>query len=438
MKINISRSELSQSAVILLLIFNIVIGSISNYSASSLILKIISSALLLIALYIQFYTNDIPVFQFLKSKQVLKLFYVLLIIIIYLSATLLYTSNPGYGLYKIINIILNAGPNVLAAYILLSANKLFILNKIITFSTIIIVSLLILILLLQPFDHSTIYKFSPGRWSHSIIGRISSFITLIILLFTLIQTESKKIIFYSLVYGAGVYLTYLTGLRSAFIGLIILSIIALALKYFYVLRTVSTIHASESEDHTFDSHIHSESTLTPAGRYFSSISIILILSIVFLVIMFAPSEFQSGKRFENLTKVENLDFGKDDAILVRLMSYELSLDIIKEHLLLGIGFGGFNGYNNIEWTRTGKYPHNIILELLSELGIVGLLFFSAILFITIKAIVKSGLPTIAIYFILIPLLFSIWLAMWAKDLSTQSFLWLFLAAYGAKGKELNE
>ena len=146
MKINISRSELSQSAVILLLIFNIVIGSISNYSASSLILKIISSALLLIALYIQFYTNDIPVFQFLKSKQVLKLFYVLLIIIIYLSATLLYTSNLGYGLYKIINIILNAGPNVLAAYILLSANKLFILNKIITFSTIIIVSLLILIL----------------------------------------------------------------------------------------------------------------------------------------------------------------------------------------------------------------------------------------------------------------------------------------------------
>ena len=423
MKINISRSDLSQSAVILLLIFNTVIGSISSYSAASLILKIISSAFLLIALYFQSYFNRIPVFPFLKSKSLLKIFYVLFLIIAYLAATLLYTSNLGYGLYKIINIIINVLPNVIAAYILLSANKLFILNKIITFSTIIIVSLLILILLLQPFDQSTIYKFSPGRWSHAIIGRLTSFITLIILLFSLIQFELKKNIFYSFVYGAGVYLTYLTGLRSAFIGLIIFSIITLILKFIYSFRTPS--------------HNHTTSQSSWPSSYFSGSFTIIILALVFILIMFAPSEFQSGKRFENLTKVENLEFGKDDAILVRLMSYELSLDIIKEHLLLGTGFGGFNGYNNIEWTRIGKYPHNIILEILSELGIVGLLFFSTLLFITIKSIIKTGFSTIVIYYILITFLFSIWLAMWAKDISTQSFLWLFLAFLPASSYKNN-
>lgn len=437
MKSIITKNYLTETALLVSLIANTVVSGISNNTSTSLMLKIISSSVLLMLLYLHLLLNQIPVISFIKSKQLNRILIVMLFVIAYLALTLLYSSNPVYGFNKILNILISVIPGVIVVYFFFYGNNANALNKIITISSFIIIVLLMLVLWLQPFDHSTIYKFSPGRWSHSIVGRISSFITLILLLFTLVQTDSKKIIKYSLVYGAGLYLTYLTGLRSAFIGLIIFSIIALALKYYYVLRTASTNLAAESEDNTFDSQIDSVSTLTPAGSYFSTIFIIIILSIVFLLIMIAPAELQSGKRFENLTKVENLDFGNDAAILVRLMSYELSIEIIKEHPMLGIGFGGFNGYNNIEWTRTGKYPHNIILEILSELGIVGLVFFSAFLFITIKSIVKSGLSTIAIYSILITFLFSIWLAMWAKDLSTQSFLWLYFAAYGAKSKALN-
>ena len=59
---------------------------------------------------------------------------------------------------------------------------------------------------------------------------------------------------------------------------------------------------------------------------------------------------------------EGLEFEGDHAIHSRLDSWRLSRDIIQEHLIAGVGFGGFNGYNNIEWTKIIKYPHNIFLR----------------------------------------------------------------------------
>ena len=56
--------------------------------------------------------------------------------------------------------------------------------------------------------------------------------------------------------------------------------------------------------------------------------------------------------------------------------WELSWEMIKEYPLLGTGLGGFKGYKNIEWTRVIEYPHNIILEMTAEGGVVGLLVLS--------------------------------------------------------------
>ncbi|MBK7630198.1 MAG: hypothetical protein IPJ23_05785 [Ignavibacteriales bacterium] len=192
MKSNITKNYLTETALLVSLIANTVVSGISNNTSTSLMLKIISSSVLLMLLYLHLLLNQIPVISFIKSKQLNRILIVMLFVIAYLALTLLYSSNPVYGFNKILNILISVIPGVIVVYFFFYGNNANALNKIITISSFIIIVLLMLVLWLQPFDHSTIYKFSPGRWSHSIVGRISSFITLILLLFTLVQTDSKK------------------------------------------------------------------------------------------------------------------------------------------------------------------------------------------------------------------------------------------------------
>jgi O-antigen ligase len=155
------------------------------------------------------------------------------------------------------------------------------------------------------------------------------------------------------------------------------------------------------------------------------------------LIYFTPQGFSTAQRISNLVKIEYLGFGDDAAIITRVGSYKLSWQMFTERPLIGYGFGSFNGYNNIEWTTIQKYPHNIFLEILSEMGLIGALIFGIIFYQIIRSIYnlefriynsKSNLQPPPSH-LLILLAFSLWMAMFSKDISTQGFLWLFLAAY---------
>lgn len=62
--------------------------------------------------------------------------------------------------------------------------------------------------------------------------------------------------------------------------------------------------------------------------------------------------------------------------------YEESISMIKEKPILGHGINGFS-------IRTGEvYPHNIILEMMNDIGIFGALFFIVFLFYSIYLIVS--------------------------------------------------
>ena len=305
-------------------------------------------------------------------------------------------------------------------YLLTFTEKETIKNYLLTVIIIVIILTLIAVIIFHPFDHSTIYQFTPKRWSHVFVGRLISFLTLIIFLFFISAKNSGRILIYSTVFVAGVYVTYLTGLRSAFLGLLICSLIIFF--WFYFQKQLNIKHL------------------------FSFVLIIIFTSVLILI---TPQELNTSSRFSNMLKVENLEFGGDGQILSRVDSYTLSWQMFKEKPLLGWGFGSFNGFNNIEWTYIQKYPHNLILEILAELGIAGLVFFAAISFLIIKGILKNqfkpgreevkflipGSSSIIVLF-----LFSLWLAMWAKDISTQGFLWLFIvfAAIEDKSKNLTE
>ncbi|MDT3697066.1 MAG: O-antigen ligase family protein [Ignavibacterium sp.] len=398
----LTAKNIASYLLLTLLLLNFSVAGISNSTVSALILKILSSSILLAVFFIHIRQNNESLLVFLKSKNIKRLSKILLVIVFYLIVTILYSLNPKYGTHKVINILVSIIPNMLVTYYLITSRSREYLSY---FLHIIIAGFLftlLSIIILQPFDHSTVYQFSPLRWSHVFIARTISFLTLIVFLILLTAKEIKKILFYYLIFIIGFSITYLTGLRSAIIGIIIFSAFGFLWQ---LLRKRITIN-----------HLYS-----------------VILMIIFLIalVYIAPEQFETGQRLQNLLRIDDGEFGGDGAILSRIQTYTLSLQMIKDKPILGWGLGSFNGFNNLHWTTLQKYPHNIVLELLSETGAVGLLLFMFVCFLILKNLFNNKYlifnQSLSIrIFLVITFLFSLFMAMFSKDISTQSFLWLFL------------
>jgi len=260
------------------------------------------------------------------------------VIIAYLSITLLYSSNSNYGAQKIINIIISDIPNIFVLFYLIAHRQKEPYEEYLVYIIAVgFILTLIAVLIIQPFDQSTSYYYETGRWSHVFIGRTISFLTLIVFLYLLSEKKSKEIVIYFFIFTIGLYITYLTGLRSALIGL--------------SLCTIAAIIWNLYKKNLSKSHFY---------------SMILILIVTAALIYITPQGFSTQERLSNLAKVEDLDFGGDAPILTRLESYKISWQMFLEKPIIGYGFGSFNGYKNIEWTTIQKYPHNIILVILLE------------------------------------------------------------------------
>lgn len=402
------------------LIVNVSVSGISNSSLASILIKIASSALMILIFCIHLRQSEVSLFTLFSSASLKKLIIILTSIFSYLAVTLIYSTNPNYGLLKILNILISILPNIFVLYYLINSMDK---NRYKEYFIFIIASgfflTLAAVLVFQPFDQSTIYQFTTRRWSHVFVGRIISFLTLIIFFYSLYQKESKRIFIYSVVFIVGLYITYLTGLRSALLGLSIFTIAAFIWSLYK--KNLSKYH------------------------YYS---MILIVAAMTVLIFITPQSFSTSLRISNLVKIEDLSFGGDAPILTRVESYKISWQMFTERPLIGYGFGSFNGYNGIQWLTIQKYPHNIILEILSELGLAGFVLFCFLAVYLIKKIIHlprwdppltiNHQPPVpmgsTIPFLLIAFLFSLFLAMFSKDISTQSFLWIFLTVYGAENK----
>jgi len=70
----------------------------------------------------------------------------------------------------------------------------------------------------------------------------------------------------------------------------------------------------------------------------------------------------------------------------RLRNAEVALKLFYEHPIIGVGIGGFSIFSEKIKREMGrfKYPHNIILEIASELGFIGLILFITMLVFAIS------------------------------------------------------
>lgn len=90
-------------------------------------------------------------------------------------------------------------------------------------------------------------------------------------------------------------------------------------------------------------------------------------------------------------------FFQDWSGKVRLVMWQESLVMLKDRPLFGAGLGAYpdviKPYHHATWMEIFQYPHNILLNLWSEIGLLGILVFAWIMILWLK---RSGLIALPI------------------------------------------
>ena len=149
---------------------------------------------------------------------------------------------------------------------------------------------------------------------------------------------------------------------------------------------------------------------------------LIVLFVTFITVILTQINSPKFKQF--------LDFENRSSTSVRLEIYTVSLDLIKENSLAGIGLGLFQaryqnnateilGHHPMEWNM--PHPHNIFLAFWLNTGIIGLFAF---IFLLILAHRKITYPLFALWGIIIHGMFDV--PFWKNDLAM--IFWLIIGS----------
>jgi len=127
----------------------------------------------------------------------------------------------------------------------------------------------------------------------------------------------------------------------------------------------------------------------------------LIIALFFCSVIFIPIILSNQELLLTISRLSILFYGGDDSERIFLFTNALNLwsqDI--SNIFFGAGVKSFPAF--IGSNSPGNYPHNIFLEVLSELGLVGIFIFSQIFYSAFKKENKDVLMTsLAICFTII-------------------------------------
>jgi len=102
----------------------------------------------------------------------------------------------------------------------------------------------------------------------------------------------------------------------------------------------------------------------------NAISFLILLITVLVASTFLFNLLDFGTFGYVLSKLTNSD-GIEAILGDRFSIYSLALNTLIDNVFLGIGFGQFE----TEFTRIGRYPHNIFLSVWLSFGLIGFLIF---------------------------------------------------------------
>lgn len=384
-------------------------SSMSGYRPSTLFIKV--SLGILLAVFMIFDINSVSSFKnfnfakyfnvkFIKSYEelnytVLSLISVLGLLLLYAFLSLIWTTEFRYGLFKSVNLFLNL-------IFILVVNVYYFKRlqdiksdylEIIT-ATIAVVTFAFAFLI-QPFNYDSSQVINIQRWGHIQYSGFLALTIIILLNYYIHKSINGSLKFMAHIFSMFllillIYGIYFTAMRSSFIGITLL---------FLTLFVFSLFKKNHKK---------------------FRIVFALITVIPFLLLFLKPfDQVKSTVRFDNLLQYEEMKFNNDAPIKTRLEGYEESMEIIKQNLPFGSGFGGYKTQTQL--SNYLNYPHNIFIETIVELGFPGILFLLILLILSIVSAFKSS-----------PLLFSMFIyaltiAFFAKDIPNQSFLFLTIS-----------
>jgi O-antigen ligase len=150
--------------------------------------------------------------------------------------------------------------------------------------------------------------------------------------------------------------------------------------------------------------------------------IFLILSLLSMIVILQLS----GKEAITVSRLLLLsEPSQHSSSLTRLVYYKEAFRIWTQHPIFGSGIGSFPiliGLGNIR-----EYPHNFILEILAELGLVGLLIYGLLLVLGVRMLLKNlytNFPLTVFVFLLFMSSFTE--ALFSSDISDHRLLMLSL------------
>jgi O-antigen ligase len=118
------------------------------------------------------------------------------------------------------------------------------------------------------------------------------------------------------------------------------------------------------------------------------LSIIIVVFLLLIVIFSAPQEYWD--RINSIT-AEGMDAGTGAE---RLFFWKLAVEMFKDHPIMGVGQGNFpyniryyqppDGYYGR--SMSGMQAHSIYFTIISELGIIGIIIFVPLFFVSIRDI----------------------------------------------------
>jgi O-antigen ligase len=338
-------------------------------------------------------------------------------------------------MWKLANIVLIIFPSLILFILNIVNRPAILLKNFLKVTEIFLLVSIILILVMHPFDYlGEEYKLSIERWSHVVTGRVHGFLFLFYFLYASFIKKKVRTKEYVIVFVSGLGL-YFIGLRAAILGVIILLPVILSLMYFVRLNIRNAVRLS------------------------------LPIATAIIIILFIGNINEPTERLDQVGEFLIYNEVDDGAINARLEGWIVAWGMIKDSPFLGRGLGGYNSKFEEHTIQTLiKYPHNLFIELAVELGVVGWIGSFAILYFIIYwgiriilSIIserkngRSGDPAslngsfaetgsekgrnsslrlnsrlamlISIYFLV---LFSLWLAMFSKEISSQILLWVSL------------
>ncbi|NPV14195.1 O-antigen ligase family protein [candidate division WOR-3 bacterium] len=110
-----------------------------------------------------------------------------------------------------------------------------------------------------------------------------------------------------------------------------------------------------------------------------------VIAIIIITSIFAPdAALTMNKRIRN-----TVSGPIDQTAHTRVIRAEAAIAMFREHPFTGVGIGGFDQEFNLYESERGDYPHNLFLEVAAELGLLGLLLITLLLFIPIRHLITG-------------------------------------------------